>query len=168
MNKKNILLKIVCLFLIIGMACKKDKRQISNQDFFPAVNVDFYINLDLPLYSDLNFPNNYVYEPNYGYRQRGVIVYNTGFSGPDQFVAFDRSCPFKVDSSCSFVSMDSTNLYYRCGQYTGSKGSFIPCCNSKFFASNGSQAQGPADRPLRQYYVTMSGRMLHVTNTPNF
>ncbi|MFY8190128.1 MAG: hypothetical protein ACOVK9_04120 [Bacteroidia bacterium] len=167
MKKKNWMYMFALIF-VMGAACKKDKRQISNQDFFPAVNVDFYINLDLPLYSDLNFPNNFVYEPTQGYRQRGVIVYNTGFTGPDQFVAFDRSCPFKVDSSCSFVSMDSSNLYYRCGQYTGVRGSFVPCCNSKFYASNGGQAEGPADRPLRQYYVRISGKILHITNVPTF
>lgn len=165
---KKINLYLFIIVLIVFAACKKDKRQISNQDFFPPVNVDFYINLDLPLYSDLNFANSFVYEPSYGYRQRGVIVYNTGFTGPDQYVAFDRSCPYKVDSSCSYVSMDSSNLYYRCGQYTGVRGSFVPCCNSSFFAGNGGQASGPADRPLRQYYVTMNGRILHITNTPTF
>jgi hypothetical protein len=154
------------LFLILGLHCKKENKQVSNQDFFIAVPVDFYINLDLPLYADLNFPNGFVYEKYQGYKQRGVIVYNTGFTGPDQYVAFDRSCPYKVDSSCSYVSVDSSTLYYRCGQYTGVGGKFIPCCNSRFVASNGGQMQGPADRPLRQYYVSILGRQLHVTNYP--
>jgi hypothetical protein len=109
-------------FMLFNVACKKDKQQVSNQDFFPSVLVDFYVNLDLPLYADLNFPNNHVYEKGQGYKQRGVIVYNTGFSGPDQFVAFDRSCPYKVDSTCSVVSVDSSTLFYRCGQYTGAGG----------------------------------------------
>jgi len=153
-------------FMLFNVACKKDKQQVSNQDFFPSVLVDFYVNLDLPLYADLNFPNNHVYEKGQGYKQRGVIVYNTGFSGPDQFVAFDRSCPYKVDSACSVVSVDSSTLFYRCGQYTGAGGKFVPCCNSKFVASNGGQTEGPADRPLRQYYVSLNGRILHITNTP--
>lgn len=163
-------IKTYFIFLLVPVVlfstCKKDKNQISATDFFNPVLVDFYINLDLPLYTDLNYPNGYVYEKNQGYKQRGVIVYNTGFSGPDQYVAFDRSCPFKVDSSCSYVSVDSSLLYYRCGQYTGVGGKFIPCCNSKFVASNGSQMEGPAPRPLKQYYVSVSGKILHITNLP--
>lgn len=152
--------------ILIGFSCRKNAIQVSSQDFFIPVQVDFYINMDLPLYSDLNFPNGYVIEKGQGYKQRGVIVYNTGFSGPDQYVAFDRSCPNKVDSSCSYVSVDSSAMYYRCGQYTGVNGKFQPCCNSKFVAGNGSVVEGPALRGLKQYYVYVSGRQLHITNTP--
>jgi hypothetical protein len=166
MMKKNNILFATLLLLVCFANCKKDAKNVSNQDFFLAVNVDFYINLDLPLNADLNFPNGYAYQTGYGYRNRGVIVYNTGFSGPDQYVAFDRSCPYKVDSSCSIVSVDSSTLYYRCGQFTGSGGKFTPCCNSRFIAGNGSQVSGPADRGLKQYYVSVFGRQLRVTNTP--
>jgi hypothetical protein len=165
MRTHKIFLFCLLSFVLIS-ACKKDNKLVSNQDFFPAVLIDFYVNLDLPLYNDLNFPNGYVYEKGQGYKQRGVIVYNTGFIGPDQYVAFDRSCPYKVDSSCSIVSVDSSTLYYRCGQYTGVGGKFIACCNSKFVASNGSQYEGLANRPLKQYFVTIIGRQLHITNAP--
>ncbi len=165
MRTHKILLFCLLSFVLVS-ACKKDNKLVSNQDFFPAVLIDFYVNLDLPLYNDLNFPNGYVYEKGQGYKQRGVILYNTGFIGPDQYVAFDRSCPYKVDSTCSIVSVDSSTLYYRCGQYTGAGGKFSPCCNSKFVASNGSQYEGLADRPLKQYFVTIIGRQLHITNTP--
>lgn len=166
--------KSIVLFLLLAVtvtfglvpACKKASKSIVVTDFFTPVQVDFYVNLDLPLYLDLSFPNGYVYETNQGYKKRGVIIYNTGFSGPDQYVAFDRSCPVNVDSTCSFVSVDSSAIYYRCGQYTGAGGRFVPCCNSKFMASSGSQIQGPATRPLRQYYVYQLGRTLHITNTP--
>lgn len=158
------------IYLVFGLvafaSCKKDNKLVSNQDFFNPVLVDFYVNLDLPLYNDLNFPNGFVYERNQGYKQRGVIVYNTGFVGSDQYVAFDRSCPYKVDSTCSIVSVDSSTLYFRCGQFTGVGGKFVPCCNSKFVASNGSQYEGPAVRPLKQYFVSIIGRQLHITNTP--
>ncbi|OYU97661.1 MAG: hypothetical protein CFE21_05055 [Bacteroidetes bacterium B1(2017)] len=163
-NKIGFFLVLLAAFAFT--TCKKDAKNVSNLDFFTQVQVDFYINLDLPLYADLNFANGYVYEKNYGYKTRGVIVYNTGFTGPDQFVAFDRSCPYKVDSSCSYVSVDSSTLYFRCGQYNGVGGKFNPCCNSKFVASNGSQMSGPADRPLHAYYVSVLGRQLHITNTP--
>ncbi|MDZ4667186.1 MAG: hypothetical protein SGJ00_04810 [bacterium] len=165
---RRLFIILLVVGLIQNLGCKKSKNQVSNQDFFPSVMVDFYINLDLPLYADLNFPNSYFYEKGQGYKQRGVIVYNTGFTGPDQYVSFDRSCPYKVDSACSIVSVDSSSLFYRCGQYTGVGGRFVPCCNSKFVSGNGGQVDGPADRPLRQYYVSLNGRILHITNTPQF
>lgn len=164
MNKRIFLGLLTVVVLLVQ--CRKDAKNITNNDFFTPVNVDFYINLDLPLYANLNFPNGWVYELNQGYKQRGVIVYNTGFTGPDQYVAFDRSCPVKVDSSCAYVSVDSSTLYYRCGQYSGVGGKFVPCCGSRFLASTGTQQSGPADRPLRQYYVTHAGSTLHVTNFP--
>ena len=163
--KKALQIGLFIAIATLFYTCKKAAKNVTNQEFFPSVLVDFYINLDLPLYAELNFPNGYVYERNYGYKTRGVIVYNTGYTGPDQYVAFDRSCPYNVDSSCSIVSVDSSTLYYRCGQYTGPGGKFIPCCNSKFVASNGGQMEGPANRPLRQYYVSILGRQLHITNT---
>ncbi|MCF8253436.1 MAG: hypothetical protein K9H61_06230 [Bacteroidia bacterium] len=164
--KKKMFLPLLFVAVISFNNCKKDSKNVANLDFFTPVNVDFSINMDLPLYADLNFPNGYVYEKNQGYKQRGVVVYNTGFSGPDQYVAFDRSCPYKVDSSCSYVSVDSSTLYFRCGQFTGVGGKFSPCCNSKFLASTGYQLEGLADRPLRQYYVFQSGKTLYVRNTP--
>jgi len=165
--KNNICLLAAIMAITCFTNCKKDAKKVSNQDFFLPVNVDFYVNLDLPLNSDLNFPNGFIYQPGYGYKNRGVIVYNTGFTGPDQYVAFDRSCPYKVDSSCSFVSVESSALYFRCGQYTGSgRSTLTPCCNSRFVAGNGTQVSGPADRSLKQYYVGILGRQLRITNLP--
>ncbi len=160
--------KIILLILLATgfVTCKKkDNTNNGNIDFFSPVMVDFYINMDLPTAADLKFPNGYFIQTNTGYKQRGVIVYNTGFTGAEEYVAFDRTCPFKPDSSCSYVSMDSSTLFFRCGQYYGA-GKFAPCCNSKFTALNGSPVSGPAGRSLRQYYVGNYGSQLRVTNTP--
>ncbi len=160
--------KVMALILItiFFSACKKNNNtNNANIDFFSPVPVDFTINLDLPNAADLKFPNGYFIQTNAGYKQRGVMVYNTGFSGTEQYVAFDRTCPFKPDSSCSYISLDSSTLFFRCGQYNG-MGKFSPCCNSKFTAMNGSQVSGPATRGLRQYYVGNYGSQLRVTNTP--
>lgn len=163
-NIKKFLLITALTFFSCLPACKK-KNTVNQQDldFFPPVNVDFTVNLSLPNYSGLNFPNGYAYEDNFGYR--GVVIYNTGFSGPEQFVAFDRTCPYKPDSTCSKVSVDSTNVYMVCGQFVNNR--FIPCCNSRFFALNGTWTDGPAKRNLRQYYVYQFGsNLLRITNTP--
>lgn len=163
--KIKALFLVFCLTLIFA-GCKKNGTQNQqNTDFFPPINVDFTINLALPSAAELIFPNGYFYENNYGNPGKGVIVYNTGFSGPDQYVAFDRTCPHKPDSSCSKVSMDSTNIYLKCGQYQNGK--FVPCCNSKFIAINGGWVDGPAGRSLKQYYVSkFGGNFLHITSIP--
>lgn len=153
-----------CLLLFLAYSCKKkDTQNQQDVDFFPPVIVDFTVNLALPAYNNLTFPNGYAYEPSYGYK--GVVIYNTGFSGPEQFVAFDRTCPYKPDSVCSIVSVDSTNIYMRCAQLVNNR--FQPCCNSKFFALNGGWVDGPANRNLRQYFVyQFGGNFLRITSTP--
>jgi len=153
----------VLVILLFSQCSKKDSQNQQNSDFFPPVNVDFTVNLSLPSYAGLNFPNGFAYEDNYGYR--GVVIYNTGFSGPEQYVAFDRACPYKPDSSCSKVSIDSTNIYLRCGQLIQNK--FTPCCNSSFFALNGSYTSGAAKRNLRQYFVYQFGaNTLRISSVP--
>ncbi|MBC7382187.1 MAG: hypothetical protein H7296_04235 [Bacteroidia bacterium] len=158
-------LSILLFVLLLMLTCKKNKNTVNaNTDFFGPVPVDFYINMDLPSAVDLKFPNGYFYQLNAGFK--GVVVYNTGFSGPDQYVAYDRTCPYRPDSSCSYVSIDSSStLFFRCGQYL-TPGKFTGCCASKFTAINGTQVEGKATRGLRQYYVTNYGNQLRITNTP--
>lgn len=157
---------LLLMLLLLQLNCKKNKNTVNaNVDFFAPVLVDFTINMDLPSAADLKFPNGYFYQLTTGYKSRGVIVYNTGFSGPDQYVAYDRTCPYMPDSSCSYVSIDSSSsLFFRCGQYAGTK--FTGCCASKFTAINGTQVEGKATRGLRQYYVGNFGNQLRITNTP--
>jgi Rieske Fe-S protein len=149
---------------LVFTTCKKNQNQNQQGDFFNPVNVDFYVNLNLPGYADLQFANGYVYEQGQGYKQRGIIIYNTGFEGQEKYVAFDRSCPVNVDSVCSYVSVETSGIFYKCGQFNGS--TFTSCCGSRFVASNGSQIEGPAKRGLRQYYVRNLGSQLHITATP--
>ncbi len=151
-----------CLFLLAG-ACKKNSN--NNQqigDFFNPVYVDFYVNLDLPDAADLKFPNGFMYS-NFGYK--GIVIYNTGFSGSDQYVAFDRACPYKTDSSCAIVSMENNALFLACGSYSGNK--FITCCQSKFSAQNGGVVAGEAKRGLKQYFVSINGNQLRISSNPN-
>ncbi len=161
--RKALLLTFLC-WVFVQPACKKSNNQNTQGDFFPPVAVDFYVNLSLPSYADLQFVNGYAIEPGQGYKGRGIIIYNTGFEGQQKYVAFDRSCPVNTDSSCSYVSVETSGLFYRCGQFSGT--TFKACCGSRFVANNGSQIEGPATRGLRQYYVANLGSQLHITATP--
>ncbi len=144
------------IFFCITSCDKKSNTVDINNDFFPALNVDFYINLSLPSASPLLFPQGWVYQQG-GYK--GIIVYKNS----DEYIAFDRACPFKTDSLCSIVSVDSNNFLLRCGQYNPS---FVKCCGSEFYISTGGVKKSPATRPLKQYYVKQEGNSLHVTSSP--
>lgn len=153
MSKKNL---VVLAAFACFLSCDKNNT-VQNTDFFPPVLVDFYVNLSLPDAAALQFNGGYIYRTGVGYR--GIIIYNMF----DNYTAFDRTCPYKVDSACSYVSVDSSATKMRCGQY---KPTFVKCCDSEFNMTDGSVHKGPASRPLKQYYVSVATGQLHVTSFP--
>lgn len=154
MNKRLGLFLLLSPFLLTN--CKDDDLN-TNNDFFTPVQVYLNINLSLPNYTLLANPQGFVYEPG---GNKGIIIYHTVFN---EFVAFDRTCPHNPGDSCSIVSVDSSSSFFRCGQYNPN---WTPCCNSKFDPATASPLEGPAKRPLKQYFVKQDGNNLIVTNTP--
>jgi len=152
--KQKTLLFIIALFLFA--ACEKDKSASQNSDFFPPVNFDINVNLVLPDAAPLQVQGGYIYRDGQAVGYKGIIIYNNF----DEFLAFDRACPYKVDSACSRIYMASNNTNYQCGNGNNR------CCKSEFFLSTGTVSKGPAERPLRQYFVTRSGDYLRVTSFP--
>lgn len=150
----NRILSIITLVLLTTLGCK-DATTNTNQDFFTPVQVYLNINTQLPSYAPLTIPNGFVYEPG---GNKGIIIYRTIYN---EYVAFDRTCPNNPTEACSYISMDSSLAYFRCGQYDPYwKG----CCNSKFDPATGTPIEGAAKRPLKQYFVRQEGNTLIVTN----
>jgi len=141
------------IVLILFFACEKDKSANQNNDFFPPVNIDISLNLVLPDAAPLQNIGGFIYRLE-GYK--GIVIYNNF----DEFIAFDRACPFKVDSACSRIYMADNNSKFQCGSGN------TKCCDSEFFLSTGTPSKGPADRPLRQYIVTRNGNYLRITSFP--
>lgn len=154
MNKLNRFFLLLCVLMIA--ACKDD-NETNNTDFFPEVQVNTNINLRLPQYSNLSLITGHVYLTE-GYR--GIVVYRTI---SDEFVAYDRTCPHNTSQACSYVSLDSNNIYLKCGQYNPS---WKPCCDSKFDAATGSYNSGPAKRGLKPYFVRRDGDMIYISSIP--
>lgn len=152
MNKWLIL--IACALMLSN--CKEDTIN-NNNDFFTPVQVYLLVNLNLPSYSPLTVPQGYVYETG---GNKGIVIYHTIY---DEYVAFDRTCPHNPTDVCSYVSVDSSATFFRCGQY---KPNWTPCCNSKFNPVNGDATSGEAKRALRQYVVRQDGNTLVITNNP--
>lgn len=151
---KYILVVVACALTLTG--CKEDNIN-NNNDFFTPVQVYLSINLSLPNAAPLAVPQGFIYETG---GNKGIIIYHTIYN---EYVAFDRTCPHNPGDACSYISMDSSSTFYRCGQYNPD---WKPCCNSKFDPATGSAVTGPANRALRQYYVRQDGNTLIVTNTP--
>ena len=150
----NKILSVITLVLLTTAGCK-DASLNTNQDFFTPVQVYLNINLSLPTYAPLTLPQGFVYEPG---GNKGIIIYRTIYN---EYIAFDRTCPNNPTDACSFVSMDSTMAFFRCGQYNPN---WKACCNSKFDPATGTPIEGAARRPLKQYFVRQDGNVLIVTN----
>jgi nitrite reductase/ring-hydroxylating ferredoxin subunit len=160
--------KIVSIIAIIALAftlqqCKKGNDIDGNTDFFPPVQVKTQLNLNLPQYIPLTFPQGYIYLPE---GNKGIIVYHTPQGG---YVAYDRTCSYKPDSACSKVVVDSSLASIRCGSYEpNATPSFKPCCSSRFDLNTGIALELPAKYPLKGYYTSFdeSQKILYISSTP--
>jgi len=138
--------KIILLLLLISIlpGCSKDDYRSQNP-YLPDYNFSMDINLDLPLYSRLNFTSNPVRIFQTGIGINGIIVMNTG-SG---FTAWEATCPNQPMSECSILEINGINAVCHCD-------------NVEYSLFNG---QGPAQYPLKQYRVeAISPSLIRVYN----
>jgi nitrite reductase/ring-hydroxylating ferredoxin subunit len=140
--KKYLFLLILLPFL---MGCDKDDNTRNNNPFLPSYNFSIDINLELPTYSQLQFPSNPVRIFQAGIGIGGIVVMNTG-SG---FNAFEVSCPNQALSDCSTLTVSGINV--KC-----------PCDNAEYSLFTGL---GPGRYPLLQYRVdVISPTLIRVYN----
>lgn len=121
----------------------------------PSVPVSITINTDLPAYFYLKSPGTWIY---FEGGNRGVVLVH---DFDDQFYAFDRTCSYQPDLSCSKVEIDSTRYFFKCGNTVAD--SFENCCSSRF-QLNGLVSNGPARFPLRPFRVTFTGNTIYISN----
>jgi hypothetical protein len=134
------------LFILSGLifGCSNDQTQI-----VPYVNVQIYINLDLPQFTKLTSVGNAYLYPNVGYNGNGVIIYRNSF---DEFTAYDATCPQHIETKTA-IKLDDNGSG---GQAT------CPHCNTIYYFYNyGSSSKGYG---LRQYTVSKSGNTLNIYN----
>ena len=121
----------------------------------PYAPVNLSINLANQEYVNLRSPNGAVILPVQGPAGaggvKGVIVVWQGIA--NNYLAFERNCPYQPYSACSTVSLDrNSRLFMR-----------DSCCNSQFDLQ-GQITGGPTSRPLKQYATNVQGNILSVTN----
>ena len=129
-------------FILPSQQCKKDEDEI------PNAYVNFYIDVTSTQYSGLNNIGGYIYVTG---GVRGILIYRRS---TDEFMAYERDCPYQPSNSCALIEVDNSAVM-----------AVDSCCGSQFLLLDGSIIQGPATKMLKQYLTTYDGiSMLHVFN----
>jgi nitrite reductase/ring-hydroxylating ferredoxin subunit len=136
--KKSVWLSV--LFLVF-LSCS-DNGPINTNPFIPNYTFTVDINMNLPLYSNLQYPSNAIYYAGKGVK--GLIIFNTG-SG---YNAFDAACPNQTPSTCSPMTIDGIDA--------------VCSCDNKTY--NLFSGQGSLQYPMKQYRVEVNGNVLRIYN----
>ncbi|MGL2962901.1 hypothetical protein ACSVH2_03655 [Flavobacterium sp. RSB2_4_14] len=139
--------KIFFMLFIIPFAISCDGGTVNNNNpNIPNYPVNLQINLNLPAYSNLQFPGNRIIDFSQG--ARGIVVFNTG-SG---FVAYDLACPNIAFTVCTTpMTVPPGNINATCS-----------CDNTVYSLYSGQSAGQPY--PMKQYRVNQNGTNLIITN----
>jgi len=137
---KIIIFSIFTALLSILPACEREER-------IPYVYVDFVIYLDLPEFTELKIPGNYLYVTG---GVKGIVMY---CEFTDSYKAYERCCPYEPSNANAILDVDSTGLFLECRH-----------CDSKFMLLDGSVINGPTKYPLAQYATYLEGTALYVYN----
>lgn len=105
--KQYIFLLLLLPFL---NACNKDDNDNNRNPYLPDYNFSIDIDMNLPLYSGLNFDANPVFVNQAGIGINGVWVTKTG-SG---YTAFEATCPNQPITECSILTRDGIILTCPC------------------------------------------------------
>ncbi len=147
---------IISLLLFGNISCNKEEN-----DVIPNVIVDFYIDLNDPVFFDLNAIGNHVlvnastnnmgiYAA--GYDNNGIIIYR---AQADEFLAYDRTCPHDYAINNQSIAVNIDGIYAEC-----------PVCKTLFaLPSFGTPTSGPSKYPLKVYRTSFNGQFIHVYNT---
>jgi len=112
---------------------------------------DVYVNIEVPVnqpeYSDLDAIGNSIFITG---GVKGIIIYHANVN---DYRAFDRNCSFEPSTQCAYIDSINSTI------------ASCNCCSSKFLIDqNGITANGPALRPLKEYYTSFSGGILKIKN----
>lgn len=134
------------LALVLWSGCKKDEQQEPDNQI-PVVPVSISLNPNSTEYIRLNVVSGW--ENIYG-GYRGIIVYRQSIN---EFVAFERCCPYDWNLTTTKIVVDTSGLTISC-----------PNCKSQYLILDGSPYQGPSHYPLKQYQTSYSGEVLYIFN----
>lgn len=138
------------ILLIFLISCSSDST--NRNPYLQEVNFRFEVNLNLPLYTNLNTIANPVYIGSSGVGTRGVFVVKSSL---DTYYAFEASCPNHAPNNCSTMTIDGINVVCSCEGYT-------------YNLLTGQQLDRPDDGnryyDLLFYSATQSGNVVIISN----
>jgi len=140
MRKTASAVLIILLLPLFFIACDKDKEETS----IPYIYVNFTI-----------YPNTLDFIPDGGWvyvtgGYKGIIIYRYLH---DEFLAFERGCPFDPLEDDARVEVETSGII-----------AVDPNCGSRFLLTDGSPIEGPATVGLKQYRTRYDGYTLIVSN----
>ncbi len=129
---------ILVFFFVVS--CRKDNQK-------PEIP---YVVVNIQLY-----PNTLDYIPVSGWvyvtgGYRGLIVYRMT---DNDFMAYERTCPYDPDKDCARVEVESSNIT-----------AVDSCCGSQYILTDGSPIRGPSGYSLQQYRTSYDGNQLRIFN----
>lgn len=142
LGKIALILSFITILLTYG-SCK-DKVP---HDTIPEVAVQARIEPESTMYIELNSIGGWVYLTG-GYK--GILVYRVSV---DEFVAYDRACPYDPYEDEARITVDPSGII--CTDTH---------CGSQFNILDGSIIKGPATIPLKRYYTYYDGVFLTINN----
>ena len=104
---------LALILLVLTLSC--DSGTTNRNPFLQEVGFRFELNLNLPLYNNLNNIGNPIYVGNDAVGTRGAFVMKTGL---DTFFAFEASCPNHAPNTCSTMTIDGQNVVCSCEDFT--------------------------------------------------
>ena len=166
-NFQNIGLKTAFWITIVGiyslLSCSKSNTE--RNPYLGEVRFSYTINLDLPAYNALKYPQNTIYIPTIGIK--GVFVTSLG---NNRFLAWEASCPNQSVSSCDRLMCASKgeNNFEICNTETKSY-IFVMCpCDANVYSLiNGNIIKTDKTQqqyPLLNYAISVAGSYLTINN----
>lgn len=136
---RKILIPLLFSLLVIT-SCKNDE----NEDLIPYVTVNFTV-----------YPNTIDFIPIGQYEYftggyKGIIIYRPQ---EDEFMAYERACPYDPLTEGARVTVDGSGLI-----------AIDTVCGSQFTLLDGSPIEGPSKIALKQYRTSYNGDALYVYN----
>ena len=131
------------LLVLLVSACAKDEQAPE----IPYILVNFSINPNSTQYEHLNVVNGWETVVG-GYN--GILIFRPGIN---DFVAFERACPYEPLKEGAQVRVEPGGTVCYC-----------PVCKSRYIMTDGTPIEGPSHFPLKQYSTVYDGTMLYISN----
>ena len=139
----------VALFIgLIVLGCNKDDSPNDNNPNLLNPLVNLNLNLNLPQYSDLNFPGNSFITTEQGIK--GIVIYNLN---NELYTAFELSDPNHIPSGCSRMTINGIVATCPCTDDT-----------NEYDIVTGQHKTNQSLYPMQQYSAVRTGENLQISN----